>query len=257
MTAPFLLAAAAAAAAPPPPAARVDTQPARRRPAPRAIPAAVALVVAAALVVDRASLVFAASMAAAAAVHAVAARREAAVAARRSQAAAAFLGHLATNLEAGAAPPVALARAADHLPADAPPELARDVARLKHHARTGAGVGAFTADTPELARLGVLWALSATRGVPLARLAAAARDEIDLANRHRAATRAALAGPQTTAVVLALLPLAGVLMGTAMGANPVAFLAGGGLRGVLLTVGTALVCAGVVVSQRIIQGAAS
>ena len=72
-----------------------------------------------------------------------------------------------------------------------------------------------------------------------------------------AATRAALAGPQTTAVVLALLPLAGVLMGTAMGANPVAFLAGGGLGGVLLTVGTALVCAGVVVSQRIIQGAAS
>ena len=55
--------------------------------------------------------------------------------------------------------------------------------------------------------------------------------------------------------MLALLPFAGLLMGAAMGANPLALLTGGGLGGVLLTVGTALVCAGVIVSQLIIQGA--
>ena len=110
---------------------------------------------------------------------------------------------------------------------------------------------------PELERLGTLWALSASRGVPLAKLVAALRDDIDHANRHRDATRAALAGPQTTAAVLALLPVAGVLMGTAMGANPLAFLTGGGLGGALLVVGTALVCAGVAVSRRIIEGASA
>ena len=58
-------------------------------------------------------------------------------------------------------------------------------------------------------------------------------------------------------MVLALLPIAGVLMGTAMGAKPLAFLTGGGLGGVLLVVGTALVCAGVAVSRRIIEGASA
>ena len=46
-------------------------------------------------------------------------------------------------------------------------------------------------------------------------------------------------------------------MGTAMGANPLAFLTGGGLGGALLVVGTALVCAGVAVSRRIIEGASA
>ena len=146
--------------------------------------------------------------------------------------------------------PDALARAAEQVPSP----LQQEAARLTQLARSGATL---ETHVPELERLGTLWALSVARGVPLAKLVAALRDDIDHANRHRDATRAALAGPQTTAVVLALLPIAGVLMGTAMGAKPLAFLTGGGLGGVLLVVGTALVCAGVAASRRIIEGAST
>ena len=93
--------------------------------------------------------------------------------------------------------------------------------------------------------------------MPIAGLLAAARDEIDTSLRHRAATDAALAGPKTTAVVLAALPLAGIAMGGAMGAHPVAFLTGPGIGGVLLVVGSALVCAGVIASGEIIRRAAA
>ena len=125
---------------------------------------------------------------------------------------------------------------------------------MSHQARTGSRL---ETHVPELKRLGALWAISASRGVPLAKLVTGLRDEVDHANRHRDATRAALAGPQTTAAVLAALPVAGMLMGAAMGASPLALLTGGGIGGVLLVAGTALVCAGVLVSRRIIEGAST
>lgn len=109
---------------------------------------------------------------------------------------------------------------------------------------------------PELRDVGVLWGLSAKLGIPVADLLGSARSRLDNAVRHRNATTAALAGPRATAVVLSVLPLAGILMGQAMGARPVALLTGGGLGGLLLLVGTALVCAGFATSQAIIGRAA-
>lgn len=220
------------------------------RPAPRLIPATVVLASAFAVVFGRVSLVVAAAVASATLAHVLRARRDDRAARRRSEAAATYLGAVSTNLQAGAAMPDALARAAEQVPSP----LQQEAARLTQLARSGATL---ETHVPELERLGTLWALSVSRGVPLAKLVAALRDDIDHANRHRDSTRAALAGPQTTAVVLALLPIAGVLMGTAMGAKPLAFLTGGGLGGVLLVVGTALVCAGVAVSRRIIEGASA
>ena len=220
------------------------------RPAPRLIPAAVTLAAVGAVVFGRVSLVVAAAMAGATLAHVLRARRDDSTTRRRSEAAATYLGAVSTNLQAGAAMPDALVRAAEQVPSP----LQQEAARLTQLARSGATL---ETHVPELERLGTLWALSVSRGVPLAKLVAALRDDIDHANRHRDATRAALAGPQTTAVVLALLPIAGVLMGTAMGAKPLAFLTGGGLGGVLLVVGTALVCAGVAVSRRIIEGASA
>lgn len=243
----LLLLAGAAACPPPAPSARIA--PRSLAVPPRvAIPLGIGAVVLAALAFDRASLVIALAMGAATVVWVADTQRRARAASKRTEAVATFLGHLGTNVEAGAPLHAALERAAEH----APREIARDVAHLIHHVTTGAPLAA---ETDEFARIAPLFALSASRGVPLSRLVAAARDDIDHARRHRATTNAALAGPKTTAVVLALLPFAGLLMGAAMGANPLALLTGGGLGGVLLTVGTALVCAGVIVSQHIIQGA--
>lgn len=243
----LLLLAGAAACPPPAPGARIA--PRSLAVPPRvAIPLGIGAVVLAALAFDRASLVIALAMGAATVVWVADTQRRARAASKRTEAVATFLGHLGTNVEAGAPLHAALERAAEH----APREIARDVAHLIHHVGTGTPLAA---ETDEFARIAPLFALSASRGVPLSRLVAAARDDIDHTRRHRAATNAALAGPKTTAVVLALLPFAGLLMGAAMGANPLALLTGGGLGGVLLTVGTALVCAGVIVSQHIIQGA--
>lgn len=243
-----ILVAAAVAVAAPSPVNRVVER--TLRPAPRFIPATVVLAGAGAVVFGRVSLVIAAAMAGATLVHVLRARRDGRAARRRSTAAATYLGAVSTNLQAGAAMPDALARAAEQ----APSPLQQEAARLTQLARSGATL---ETHVPELERLGTLWALSVSRGVPLAKLVAALRDDIDHANRHRDATRAALAGPQTTAAVLALLPIAGVLMGTAMGAKPLTFLTSGGIGGVLLVAGTALVCAGVAVSRRIIEGASA
>lgn len=242
-----LLVAGAAALAEPAPARRVAER--GRERASRHIPVTAACAAAGAVVLGRVTLAVAGAMAGATAIHMLRARRAASAERRRKAAAAAYLGAVSTNLQAGATLPDALARAGEQV---GETQVRADAMRIAHQARTGARL---EPRVPELERLAVLWTLSVSRGVPLAKLIAALRDDIDHANRHRDATRAALAGPQTTAAVLAALPVAGVLMGTAMGASPLAFLTGGGLGGVLLVVGTALVCAGVLVSGRIIQGA--
>ena len=242
-----LLVAGAAALAEPAPARRVAER--GRTLVSHRIPVTAACAAAGAVVLGRVTLAVAGAMAGATAIHMLRARRAASAERRRRAAAAAYLGAVSTNLQAGATLPDALARAGEQV---GEAQVRADAMRIAHQARTGARL---EPRVPELERLGVLWTLSVSRGVPLAKLIAALRDDIDHANRHRDATRAALAGPQTTAAVLAALPVAGVLMGTAMGASPVAFLTGGGLGGVLLVAGTALVCAGVLVSGRIIQGA--
>ena len=242
-----LLVAGAAALAEPAPARRVAER--GRTLVSHRIPVTAACAAAGAVVLGRVTLAVAGAMAGATAIHMLGARRAASAERRRRAAAAAYLGAVSTNLQAGATLPDALARAGEQV---GEAQVRADAMRIAHQARTGARL---EPRVPELERLGVLWTLSVSRGVPLAKLIAALRDDIDHANRHRDATRAALAGPQTTAAVLAALPAAGVLMGTAMGASPIAFLTGGGLGGVLLVAGTALVCAGVLVSGRIIQGA--
>lgn len=242
-----LLVAGAAALAEPAPARRVAER--GRTLVSHRIPVTAACAAAGVVVLGRVTLAVAGAMAGATAIHVLRARRAASAERRRRAAAAAYLGAVSTNLQAGATLPDALARAGEQV---GEAQVRADAMRIAHQARTGARL---EPRVPELERLGVLWALSVSRGVPLAKLIAALRDDIDHANRHRDATRAALAGPQTTAAVLAALPAAGVLMGTAMGASPIAFLTGGGLGGVLLVAGTALVCAGVLVSGRIIQGA--
>lgn len=246
--------AGAAIMQPPRPMMRVRTAtPAPWNPA--WIPAAVAVVAVAAFAFDRAGVVIAGALAVATTVHLVTRRRKARDEAAGTRSAADYIGHLAESVGAGATFTDAARRAADRLADDSSISIRRDAANIARASASSGVVPELT--TPELQRVAALWALSATRGIPITGLLATARDEIDHATRHRAATDAALAGPKTTATVLSLLPLAGIAMGSAMGANPVAFLTGSGIGAALLVVGTATVCAGVLVSQEIIRRAAA
>lgn len=210
---------------------------------------AVALLV---IVTDRAAVVIAAALAGATVLYAYSRRRAGQALVRRQEAASQFLGHISASLQAGSSLLDATLRATDQLPDTTPTDLRADASLFCHVLRTGDAAGL---RTPELSRVEALWRVGVQRGVPIASLVTAAREEIDAALRHRAATAAALAGPKTSAVVLSLLPLAGIGMGAAMGARPLHFLADTNLGGVLLIVGTALVGAGFCTSQHIIERA--
>lgn len=254
-----LLVSAVIASRPPRPAARLDGAATRARIHPAALPVAVFAATLAVIMAERFSLVIAVSIAAVTLWRVLSARQRARWAGRRQAIVALFLGHVVTNVQAGSTLEAACSRAADHLPEDCPAPLANNVRQLVAAARTGtAPHDVFaTAPAPELADVAALWSLAIHRGLPVADLLARARERIDTAERHRAATEAALAGPKTTAAVLSLLPLAGVAMGSAMGANPLGLLLGGGLGGWLLVGGTALISAGFLTCQHIIARAAA
>lgn len=250
-----LLLAGALAVSSPRPAARVGGGTSRSGVPPAAIPAVVVGAALTALSLDRAGIVIAGCLVAATAAYSVLARRRARLATESSRAAAEFISHLAEALGAGAPPAEAARRAAQAVPEDAPEALRRDIIQFCGAAHRGANPPEL--DNPELNRVSSLWEISARRGVPIAGLLDLAREEIDHTLRHKAATNAALAGPRTTAAVLAALPLAGVAMGAAMGAHPVRLLLSPGLGAVLLCTGTALACGGVLVAGAIIRRAAA
>ncbi|MBZ8177557.1 hypothetical protein GP475_01530 [Corynebacterium poyangense] len=108
---------------------------------------------------------------------------------------------------------------------------------------------------PELAHLGQLWASAQQHGIPLGAILEQAQRRIDAQEQHHRSTSASLQGPQATAVILSLLPLAGIALGATMGAHPVEFLFGGGLGGLLLLSGVTLVSAGLCWSHLIITKA--
>lgn len=106
-------------------------------------------------------------------------------------------------------------------------------------------------------RVAVAWRTAEQYGLPMAELLTSVRADLLARHRFRERTKAALAGAKATALVLALLPLLGIGLGQAMGAEPLAVLLGGGLGGILLVTGVALVCGGLLWSRRIIGKAAS
>jgi tight adherence protein B len=130
---------------------------------------------------------------------------------------------LAAELRAGWPAGDALACAAR----DADTQLAHLLDPAVRAGRLGGDVPAMlhaAARSPGAARLAVLaagWRVSTDTGASLAtladRLAAALGDE----QRHRRLIAAQLAGPRASARLLAALPVVGVLLGVALGADPV------------------------------------
>ncbi len=103
--------------------------------------------------------------------------------------------------------------------------------------------------------LAIAWQVAEGSGAGLAvavtRIADVARAE----GEHRRDVRAQLAGPRATAALLAVLPLVGILLGVALGADPLAILLGtpGGLA--CLVVGLGLEMAGLRWTSRLAAAA--
>ncbi len=166
------------------------------------------------------------------------------------------LDNLIAELRVGAHPAAACAAAAQESDGVAAEVFAIAAAR----GRLG-GVGAdalcdsASRISEELVRVARAWRLAEAHGLALAELLGACREDLLGRIRFRGRTQAALAGARATAAVLAGLPLLGVLLGELMGAHPLAVLLGGGVGGILLLVGCALACAGLLWSDTLTRQA--
>ena len=106
-------------------------------------------------------------------------------------------------------------------------------------------------------RLAVFWQLASEHGLAMSTLMRAAHRDIADRQRFTEGVQAALAGARATAVVLALLPGLGILLGQFVGAGPIRFLLGAGPGSWLLMLGVGLACAGILWADLIIDGVAS
>jgi tight adherence protein B len=170
-------------------------------------------------------------------------------------------GALAGDLRAGLAPHTALAGAVRHAGWPDRPDLAETATLLLAAARFGGDVPAAlrtAAGRPGaegLAGVAACWQAAVDGGAGLAdgldRIAGALRAERD----QREELRAQLAGPRSTAVMLALLPVFGIVLGIGLGADPlrVLFTTPSGLA--CLAVGALLEWAGLAWTSRIVRSA--
>ncbi|HEY3481340.1 MAG TPA: type II secretion system F family protein, partial [Streptomyces sp.] len=191
-------------------------------------------------------------------------RRRAARAAeeRGAVAVSALCGTVAGDLRAGLPPHAALADAVESAGWSDVAELAGAARLLLSSARFGGEVPRALREasrchpgTRGLAAVAACWQVAVDGGAGLAdaldRVAAALRAEAD----QRDDLRAQLAGPRSTAVLLALLPLFGVVLGAGLGADPSAVLLHSSTGLLCLAVGGLLEWAGLAWTARIIRSA--
>ncbi|WP_433499232.1 type II secretion system F family protein [Sphaerimonospora sp. CA-214678] len=131
--------------------------------------------------------------------------------------------------------------------------VARDggdvAAALMRAAPAGGGEG--------LMRLAACWRVSVVVGGGLAGLIERVTVSLRDAEAHRLDLAAQLAGPRATARMLAVLPVLGLLMGAALGMDPLSFLLGGPAGFACLLVGLVLDVAGVWWTHRLVARAES
>jgi tight adherence protein B len=170
------------------------------------------------------------------------------------------LGILVAELRAGAHPADAVQAAADSHTGVAG-DVVRALDTVSATARLGGDVPAAlrSAGPPQLRcwweRLAGSWSLAHQHGIALADVLDAVRCDTEHRVRFATEVHARLAGPRATAVILAWLPLLGLALGQAVGAAPLRVLCATALGHLLLVVGTALACAGVWWSTRLISRA--
>jgi tight adherence protein B len=107
---------------------------------------------------------------------------------------------------------------------------------------------------PELT--GAIWRLAERTGAPAADLIERIERDARATDRARAAAAAQAAGAQATALLLAALPLGGIALGVAIGADPVRVLLHTPLGAACATGAVALQSAGLLWADRLANGAA-
>ncbi|MDO4911425.1 MAG: hypothetical protein Q3972_06745 [Corynebacterium sp.] len=107
----------------------------------------------------------------------------------------------------------------------------------------------------DLRRLGVMWGASIRYGIALATVIDHQRHVLDAYAQHQRTYKAQAQGALMSARVLLCLPLAGIALGSAMGAQPLNFLFGGGIGGIILIIGVGLAACGYWWSHKIIRKA--
>lgn len=164
------------------------------------------------------------------------------------------LDDASSALRAGAGPDLALNRAAAGV---ADPGVAAVLRAARSHARLGGDVAAALrgADDPVAADLAGAWLLAGRHGVPLATTVDGLRADVGARRERAVRADATLAGPRATAVILTALPGFGVLMGSGFGADPLGVLLSRPIGGILSLVGAGFLAAGLLWTDRIVDGA--
>ncbi|WP_424528431.1 type II secretion system F family protein [Sphaerisporangium viridialbum] len=164
---------------------------------------------------------------------------------------------LVAELATGRTPGEALARAASCLePPD--PGVLRPVIAI---ARDGGDVAtALERAAPDhggegLVRLAACWRVSLTVGGGLAALVERVGVSLREAEAHRSEVAAQLAGPRSTARLLAILPVLGLLLAAGLGLRPLSFLFGGLAGFACLSAGVLLDLTGVWWTNRLVAHA--
>ncbi len=106
-----------------------------------------------------------------------------------------------------------------------------------------------------LAELGSAWEVAERTGASLGATLDALAERLAATGAVNDVVSAELAAPRATGRLLAVLPVAGLLLGYGMGGDPVAFLTGSAAGQVSLSLGVVLACAGVLWTERIADGA--
>lgn len=157
---------------------------------------------------------------------------------------------LVGELAAGARPPAALTAAAETSPSYAA------VFGAAAMAATRAGdAGAVLADYPDTRTVGLAWRLGEDTGSELSGVLTRVSLELAAVDEQRRNVEIALAGPRASAALLAGLPMLGIALGAAMGAQPWSFLFGAPAGRAVCCVGVLLDVAGLLWMRRILRRA--
>ncbi|BBY06030.1 type II secretion system F family protein [Mycobacterium noviomagense] len=161
---------------------------------------------------------------------------------------------LVGELRSGAHPVRAFAVAANETDGTVADRFRTVAARARLGADVAAGLRSAAGSSAMPAhweRLAVCWQLAAEHGLAMSALVRAAQRDIAERQRFSARVLARMAGARATAVILAALPVLGMLLGQLIGAQPLRFLLDGHAGGWLLVTGMVLVCGGLLWSERI------